>query len=102
MGHEHILGLSKLTRLVRLFARRFSVQERIGQQLADALERILEPHGVAVHPEAVHLCTQMRGVREIESSTRTTYWRGNHDTEDQLRIEYFHLCGPRGVTRAPC
>ncbi len=69
IAHEHILGQSKLTRLVRLFARRFTVQERIGQQLADALERILPPHGVAVHLEAVHLCTQMRGVREIESST---------------------------------
>ncbi|MGW3044009.1 GTP cyclohydrolase I [Kitasatospora sp. NPDC001159] len=97
--HEHILGLSKVTRLVRLFARRFSVQERIGQQLADALERILQPHGVAVHLEAVHLRTQMRGVREIESSTRTTYWRGNYDTEDQLRVEFFELCGPRGVGR---
>ncbi|MEU3221089.1 GTP cyclohydrolase I [Streptomyces sp. NPDC006971] len=99
VAHEHILGLSKLTRLLRLFARRFTVQERIGQQLADALERILQPHGVAVHLEAVHLCTQMRGVREIESSTRTTYWRGTYDTEDQLRIEFFDLCGPRGITR---
>ncbi|WP_406130337.1 GTP cyclohydrolase I [Streptomyces canus] len=46
-----------------------------------------QPHGVAVHLEAVHLCTQMRGVCEIESSTRTTYRRGTYDTEDQLRIE---------------
>ncbi|MEU4234455.1 GTP cyclohydrolase I [Nonomuraea sp. NPDC026600] len=96
IAHEHILGLSKLTRLVRLFARRFSVQERIGQQLANALERILAPHGVAVHLEAVHLCTQMRGVREIESSTRTTYWRGNYDADAQLRAEFIGLCGPRG------
>lgn len=95
IAHEHILGLSKLTRLVRLFARRFSLQERIGQQLADALEQILEPHGVAVHLEAVHLCTQMRGVREIESSTRTTYWRGNYDGDAQLRAEFFGLCGTR-------
>jgi GTP cyclohydrolase IA len=92
VAHENILGLSKLTRLVRLFARRFSVQERIGQQLADALERILAPHGVAVHLEAVHLCTQMRGVREIESSTRTTYWRGNYDADPQLRAEFLELC----------
>ncbi|WKX69312.1 GTP cyclohydrolase I [Streptomyces sp. XD-27] len=99
IAHEHILGLSKLTRLVRLFARRFSVQERIGQQLADALERILLPHGVAVHLEAQHLCTQMRGVGEVESSTRTAYWRGNYDTEDQLRIEFFELCGLRSTGR---
>lgn len=97
IAHEHILGLSKLTRLVRLFARRFSVQERIGQQLADGLERILQPHGVAVHLEAVHLCTQMRGVRELQSSTRTTYWRGNYDTNDQLRSEFFDLCGRNGA-----
>ncbi|MGH9107723.1 MAG: GTP cyclohydrolase I [Acidimicrobiales bacterium] len=95
IAHENILGLSKLTRLVRLFARRFSVQERVGQQLADALERILAPHGVAVHLEAVHLCTQMRGVRELESSTRTTYWRGNYDGDPQLRAEFLGLCGPR-------
>jgi GTP cyclohydrolase IA len=92
IAHEHILGLSKLTRLVRLFARRFSVQERIGQQLADGLERILNPHGVAVHLEAEHLCTQMRGVMEIESSTRTTYWRGSYDDDPQLRDEFYHLC----------
>lgn len=96
IAHEHILGLSKLTRLVRLFARRFSVQERVGQQLADALDRILQPHGVAVHLEAVHLCTQMRGVREIESSTRSTYWRGNYDDDPQLRAEFFGLCTGRG------
>lgn len=92
IAHEHILGLSKLTRLVRLFARRFSVQERIGQQLADGLERILAPHGVAVHLEAEHLCTQMRGVMEIESSTRTTYWRGNYGEDPRLRDEFYHLC----------
>jgi GTP cyclohydrolase IA len=68
------------------------VQERIGQQLADALERILAPHGVAVHLEAVHLRTQMRGVREIESTTRTSYWRGNYDGNAQLRAEFFGLC----------
>ncbi|MGA7989518.1 MAG: GTP cyclohydrolase I [Candidatus Dormiibacterota bacterium] len=92
IAHEHILGLSKLTRLVRLFARRFTVQERIGQQLADALVHILEPHGVAVHLEAVHLCTQMRGVRETESSTRTTYWRGHYDEDPALRAEFTALC----------
>jgi GTP cyclohydrolase I len=93
IAHEHILGLSKLTRLVRLFSRRFSVQERIGQQLADALERILTPHGVAVYLEAVHLCTQMRGVREIDSKTRTNYWRGAYDGDPALRHAFYTLCG---------
>jgi GTP cyclohydrolase I len=96
VAHEHILGLSKLTRLVRLFARRFTVQERIGQQLADALERILQPHGVAVHLEAVHLCMQMRGVCEIESTTRTSYWRGNYGEDPDLGEDFFRLCGRPG------
>lgn len=96
IAHEHILGLSKLTRLVRVFARRFTVQERIGQQLADGLDRILQPHGVAVYLEAVHLCTQMRGVREIESSTRTTYWRGSYEDDPDLRAGFFRLCGQPG------
>src|SRR5437667_9083658 len=47
IAHEHIIGISKLTRLVRLFAKRFAVQERIGQQIADTLEAMLAPHGVA-------------------------------------------------------
>jgi GTP cyclohydrolase IA len=97
IAHEHILGLSKLTRLVRLVARRFTVQERIGQQLADALVSILEPHGVAVHLEAVHLCTQMRGVRETESTTRTTYWRGHYDGDPALRAEFRSLCRPHAA-----
>src|SRR5207253_2935407 len=79
IAHENIIGISKLTRLVRLFARRFSVQERMGVQIADTLDRLLHPHGVAVHLEAVHLCTQMRGVREEQSRTWTAFWRGNYE-----------------------
>lgn len=95
IAHEHIIGISKLTRLVRLFARRFTVQERIGQQIADTLEGILEAHGVAVYLEGTHLCTQMRGVREGESMTRTTFWRGVYDDNPQLRSEFFTICGQR-------
>src|SRR5450759_927739 len=78
IAHEQIIGLSKLTRLVRLFAKRFTVQERIGQQIADSLDAMLHPHGVAVYLDAHHLCTQMRGVRETDSVTRTTFWRGEY------------------------
>jgi len=88
VAHERIIGISKLTRLVRLFGRRFSVQERMGQQIADGLEEILEPHGVAVYLEAVHLCTQMRGVQEVESKTRTSVWRGNYDSDPTIRQEF--------------
>lgn len=90
VAHEQIIGISKLTRLVRLFARRFTVQERIGQQVADTLVDLMEPHGVAVHLDAVHLCTQMRGVREEGSSTRTSFWRGTYETDPELRREFLH------------
>ena len=90
VAHENIIGISKLTRLVRLFARRFTVQERIGQQVADALVELMQPHGVAVHLEAVHLCTQMRGVREEGSSTWTTFWRGTYEQDPELRRSFLH------------
>jgi GTP cyclohydrolase I len=93
IAHEHIIGISKLTRLVRLFAKRFTVQERIGQQIADTLEEMLEPHGVAVYLEAHHLCTEMRGVRAIAPLTRTTFWRGAYDENAALRSEFFTVCG---------
>jgi GTP cyclohydrolase I len=93
IAHEHIIGLSKLTRLVRLFAKRFTVQERIGQQIADTLEAMLQPHGVAVYLDAHHLCTQMRGVREIVPLTRTTFWRGEYAGNGALRAEFLTLCG---------
>lgn len=72
---DRIIGISKLTRITRLFARRFTVQERLGEQIADALDEMIEPRGIAVHIEASHLCTQMRGVEE-HSRTTTTFWRG--------------------------
>ena len=93
IAHENIIGISKLTRLVRLFATRFTVQERIGQQIADALEAMLQPHGVAVYLEAHHLCTQMRGVREIVPMTHTTVRRGHFADDAALRAEFFTGCG---------
>jgi GTP cyclohydrolase I len=93
IAHEHIIGISKLTRLVHLFARRFTVQERIGQQIADGLEAMLQPHGLAVYLEAHHLCTQMRGVQEASPLTRTTFWRGAYDDNPSLRAEFFTACG---------
>lgn len=96
IAHEHIIGVSKLTRLVRLFARRFTLQERMGREIADTLEAVLKPHGVAVYLEALHLCTQMRGVREQALFTRTTFWRGLYDTDPALRAEFLTNCGVRG------
>jgi GTP cyclohydrolase I len=93
IAHENIIGISKLTRLVRLFSRRFAVQERVGQQIADTLDTMLHPHGVAVFLEAHHLCMEMRGVRERAPMTRTTVWRGHYAEDASLRAEFFTACG---------
>src|SRR5512137_1903216 len=93
IAHENIIGISKLTRLVRLFAKRFAVQERIGQQIADTLDTMLHPHGVAVFTQAHHLCMEMRGVREQAPLTRTTVWRGHYAEDAALRAEFFTACG---------
>lgn len=83
---DEIIGISKLTRLVRLYSKRFTVQERIGEQIADALMELIAPRGVAVHLEASHLCTRMRGVEE-HSATVTTVWRGAF-ADPALRQEF--------------
>lgn len=93
IAHEHIIGLSKLTRLVRLYAKRFAVQERIGQQIADTLEAMLKPHAVGVYLEANHLCMQMRGVREVAPLTRSNVWRGYYATNPALRSEFLVVAG---------
>ncbi len=93
IAHENIIGISKLTRLVHLFTKRFEVQERIGQQIANTLEAMLHPHGIAVYLEAHHLCVAMRGVREITPMTRTTIWHGTYDRDPALREEFFTACG---------
>ena len=92
IAHEQIIGISKLTRLVRVFARRFTVQERIGQEIADTLDTLLQPHGVAVNLNAHHLCTQMRGVSEEQSRTWTSFWRGNYESDHGLRDEFLQVC----------
>jgi GTP cyclohydrolase I len=95
VAHEGIIGISKLTRLVRVVTRRFGVQEEMTHEIADELTRMMEPHGVAVYMEAHHLCTQMRGVRELASKTRTTAFRGNYAANASLRSEFFDVAGLR-------
>jgi GTP cyclohydrolase I len=90
---ERILGISKLVRLVEVHARRFTLQERIGQQVAEGLETMIAPRGVAVAIEATHLCTQMRGVRSTSATTRTTCWRGAFADDPALRSEFLASCG---------
>jgi GTP cyclohydrolase IA len=91
VARDEIIGISKLTRLVQLYARRFTVQERLGEQIADALMELIDPHGVAVYLEAAHLCTQMRGVREENSRTVTTFWRGSYTEDAALRQDFLAL-----------
>jgi GTP cyclohydrolase I len=64
----------------------------MGQEIADTLVRLMEPHGVAVHMEAHHLCTQMRGVREEHSRTWTSFWRGAYEADAALRQEFLQVC----------
>jgi GTP cyclohydrolase I len=88
LAGSEIIGISKLTRIVRLYARRFTVQERMGEQIADTLVELIRPRGVAVQLEAAHLCTQMRGVEEDGSRTVTTFWRGAFADDADLRREF--------------
>jgi GTP cyclohydrolase I len=74
-----------------------TVQERMGQQIADRLVALLEPHAVAVHIEASHLCTQMRGVREEQSTTWTSFWRGAYENDPELRREFLGACTRPGM-----
>ena len=99
VAHEEIIGISKLTRLVRVLTRRFGVQERMTHQIAEGLSELLSAHGVAVYLEADHLCTQMRGVREDHATTRTTAYRGVYERDAALRSEFFEMAGLRRSAR---
>lgn len=93
VAHDQIIGVSKLTRLVRVLTQRFGVQERMTHEIAQTLEKLLNAHGVAVYMEADHMCTQMRGVREDAATTRTTGYRGVYERDASLRSEFFTLAG---------
>ncbi len=99
VAHDQIIGISKLTRLVRVLTRRFGVQERMTHQIAGSLSDLLNAHGVAVYMEADHLCTQMRGVREDHATTRTTAYRGVYEKDPALRSEFYEVAGIRRSAR---
>ena len=86
-----IVGLSKLPRLVEVFSRRLQVQERLTEQIAGALEELLQPRGVGVVIEAVHLCMMMRGVEKQNSSTITSALRGEFRDCPMTRDEFLRL-----------
>lgn len=85
---EKIIGLSKIPRLVDAFARRLQVQERMTSQLAEVLEEILAPKGVAIYASGFHLCMAMRGVKKQSSRTTTQAFTGDFRTDPHLRREF--------------
>lgn len=87
-----ILGLSKIPRLVEVFARRLQVQERLTEQIAQALWSAIEPDGVGVVIEAYHLCMMMRGVEKQNSKTITSAMRGVFLDDLKTREEFLRLC----------
>ena len=90
-----ILGLSKIPRIVDMFARRLQVQERLTTEIADALQHVLEPEGVGVVIEATHLCMAMRGVEKQNSSAVTSSMTGCLRDDDKSRNEFLSLISRR-------
>lgn len=86
-----LLGLSKVPRLVEVFARRLQVQERLTDQIADAIQQAAEPSGVGVVIEAYHLCMMMRGVEKQNSKTITSAVRGRFRADNRTREEFLRL-----------
>lgn len=86
-----IIGLSKVARVVDVFARRLQVQERLTSQVADGLMQVLDAHGVAVVVEASHFCMLMRGVQKQNSSTITSAMRGTFQSDARTRAEFMEL-----------
>mgnify|MGYP000550628722 FL=1 len=87
----HIVGLSKIPRIVDVFSRRLQVQERLTDQIKDCLQDTLNPRGVAVVIEAQHLCMQMRGVQKQHSSTTTSAFSGIFMSDEKTRAEFMNL-----------
>ncbi|MFN3240723.1 MAG: GTP cyclohydrolase I FolE [Planctomycetota bacterium] len=88
---DKIIGLSKIARIVDIYARRLQVQERLTMQIAAALEDVMQPRGVGVVIEASHLCMMMRGVEKQNSSTVTSCLRGLFRRDERTRTEFLKL-----------
>jgi GTP cyclohydrolase I len=92
-----IVGLSKLPRVVDVFARRLQVQERLTSQIADAINEVLQPQGVGVVIEAYHLCMMMRGVEKQNSKTLTSAMKGVFLEDLRTREEFLRLCTSHAI-----
>jgi GTP cyclohydrolase I len=94
--NNKVIGLSKVARLVDVFARRLQVQERLTRQISDAIDEAIKPQGVAVILEAQHLCMMMRGVEKQHSHTVTSAMLGVFKTQLQTRNEFLSLVRRQG------
>jgi GTP cyclohydrolase I len=88
LPNKKIIGLSKVGRIIDIFAKRLQVQEHLNHEIAQALDDLLEPHGVAVSIEANHFCMMMRGVKKQTGITCTSEYRGRFNTDDQMRRDF--------------
>lgn len=86
-----VVGLSKIPRLVEMFARRLQVQERLTMQIAETIEKVLMPKGVAVVVESVHLCMMMRGVEQQNAFAITSSLKGSFQADSKTRSEFMEL-----------
>ena len=95
-----VVGLSKLPRIVEIYARRLQVQERFTVQLAETLEQVLAPRGVGVVVEAIHLCMMMRGVEKQNAFAITSSMRGVFQSDSKTRSEFMELIRHRKASFA--
>jgi GTP cyclohydrolase I len=86
-----VIGLSKIPRIVDMYARRLQLQERLTQQIAQTINQILQPRGVAVVMDALHMCVMMRGVQKLDSMTTTSEMVGSFKNNPQTRNEFLNL-----------
>jgi len=86
-----VVGLSKIPRIVEVFARRLQIQEQLTEQIADAINKTIKPKGVAVVVHARHMCMEMRGVEKINSTTVSSALRGLFKSDLRTRNEFFNL-----------
>ena len=95
---KKVIGLSKIPRIVDMFARRLQVQERMTSQIADLLDEVLAPHGVAVVVEASHLCSMMRGIKKQHARMVTSAMLGCFKENTKTRNELLHHLGSKSIS----